>query len=229
MDTLMHTHTHTHSHTHAHTHTHTHTLNLLIPTDTQANRQKTKGTDRCMYTHTHTHRGSLQPRTCTFEISTELQALADAALWVRRERFLDILHFDSPWSVLALPEQPVDKHLQGTMTWLTLALCSAGGTRSTNMVSQIFDHAMVFFLSFKTLQKLTMLILILIQIISEIGFRFHIFHPRWWLNPDPDSLIAREKPPGTACHTCKKSLTKLLALLELGPGTSYKGHSWPTV
>lgn len=27
--------------------------------------------------------------------------------------------------------------------------------------------------------------------------------------------------------TCRKSLAKLLALLELGPGTSYSGHSWP--
>lgn len=27
--------------------------------------------------------------------------------------------------------------------------------------------------------------------------------------------------------TCKKSRTKLLARFELGPGTSYRGHSWP--
>ena len=29
--------------------------------------------------------------------------------------------------------------------------------------------------------------------------------------------------------TCRKSLVKLLALLELGPGTSYRGHCWPAV
>ena len=28
------------------------------------------------------------------------------------ESFLDVVHLDSPWGVLALPKQPVDEHLQ---------------------------------------------------------------------------------------------------------------------
>ena len=50
--------------------------------------------------------------TCSFEIRTELQPLPDAALRVRRERLLDILHLDSARTILTLPEQPIDEHLQ---------------------------------------------------------------------------------------------------------------------
>lgn len=50
--------------------------------------------------------------TCAFEISAELQALADAALGVRGKGLLDVLHADPPRTVPALPEEPVDKNLQ---------------------------------------------------------------------------------------------------------------------
>jgi len=50
--------------------------------------------------------------TCTLEVGTQLEAFADAALRVRGERLLDVLHPDPPRTVLTLPEQPVDEHLR---------------------------------------------------------------------------------------------------------------------
>lgn len=50
--------------------------------------------------------------TCAFEISTELQALADAALGVGGKGLLDVLHADPPRTVPALPEEAIDKNLQ---------------------------------------------------------------------------------------------------------------------
>ena len=49
--------------------------------------------------------------TCTLEVCTQLEALADAALRVGGEGLLDVLHPDPPWAVLTLPEEPVDEHL----------------------------------------------------------------------------------------------------------------------
>lgn len=50
--------------------------------------------------------------TCAFEVSTELQPLADAALGVGGKGLLDVLHADPPRTVPALPEQPIDENLQ---------------------------------------------------------------------------------------------------------------------
>ena len=60
--------------------------------------------------------------TCPLEVGTQLEPLPDAALRVRRECLLDLLHLDSPRGVLALQEQAVDEHLEKGDVYQTLLI-----------------------------------------------------------------------------------------------------------
>lgn len=63
------------------------------------------------------------PPTCPLEIRAEFEALANAALRVRREGLLDVLHLDAPRRVGALPEEPVDEHLRNRRCSWRPSLC----------------------------------------------------------------------------------------------------------
>lgn len=104
--------------------------------------------------------------TCAFEVGTEFEPFPDAALRMNRKCFLYILHANSPRAILALPEQAINEHLQGTRLAVEIwHICAA-------------------------------------------------------LNCSNGASASR--------HTWRKSLMWVLARLELGPGTSYKGQAWPT-
>lgn len=170
--------------------------------------------------------------TCTFEISTELEPLSDAALWVWGKGLLDILHANSPRTVSAFPEEAVNENLQKPeeRKWQSCRDSVSSAIFFFTVTTSDFllkTHCFLLSLPDKVFKATDLLQVqpLLRTMWKNMSWNFLYYHTGnvHALN----SKLLQRIPPKTPQipkaplpHTCRKSLIWVLARLEFGPGTS---------